>query len=87
MPTIELFGSARLIAGARTVPVSASTVGEALAELAQVHPKLVGAVLEPDGRPTPAYAVNLNGMRFVQALDERLHDSDELLIISSLSGG
>ena len=87
MPTIELFGNARLIAGTRSVPVSPGTVGQALTELAQAHPNLVGSVLQADGTLTLAYALNLNGLRFVHDPDEPLTDSDELLIISRLSGG
>jgi len=87
LPTIELFGNARLIAGARSVSVTARTVGAALYQLAQAHPELVGSVLQDEGSLTAAYALNLNGTRFVQSSDEPLADADELLIISSLSGG
>ena len=87
MPRVELYGQARLLAGVRTVEAPGSTVGEALQALVRTHPSLAGAVLEPDGRPTPAYAVNLNGLRFCSDLSEPVSESDELLLISSIAGG
>jgi len=58
-----------------------------LRALARLHPKLVGAVLQEDGQLTPAYAVNLNGLRFCSDLYEPISEKDELLVISSLAGG
>jgi sulfur-carrier protein len=87
MPTIELFGQARLLAGVKTVAVEGRTVGDALRALAMRRPQLVGTVLEEDGRPTAAYVVNLNGVRFCTNLNLAVSDEDELLLMSSLSGG
>ncbi|HEX6513323.1 MAG TPA: MoaD/ThiS family protein [Chloroflexota bacterium] len=87
MPVVELYGRARLLAGERSVEVAASTVGEAMAILASLHPELVGPVLEAGGAPTPAYTLNLNGTRFCTDPAEPLAASDELLLISSLAGG
>ncbi len=87
MPTVELYGQARLLAGTRSVTVEALSLGEALRRLARLHPELVGAVLEPGGRLTPAHTANLNGLRFCNDPDQPLGDSDEILIISSLAGG
>ncbi len=87
MPVVELFGQARVLAGVRSLCVEGKTVREVLLGLAQRCPELVGPVLEPDGHLTPAYMLNLNGTRFTSRLDEPLAGGDELLIISSLSGG
>jgi len=87
VPTVELFGQARLLAGRRVVPVEAQTVGAALCELARQFPRLVGPVLEPDGRPTSAYALNLSGRLFTTDLGQALGAREQLLLLSSLSGG
>lgn len=87
MPVVELFGQARLVAGVKTVVVEGATVGEALRALARRCPELVGVALEADGRPTAAYTVNLNGLRFCTDLNQAVSDDDELLLISSLAGG
>lgn len=87
MPSIELFGQARLVAGVKTVAVQGTTIGEALKAVAQRCPELVGVALEADGRPTAAYTVNLNGLRFCTDLDQAVGDEDEMLLISSLAGG
>ena len=87
MPTVELFGQARLLAGASTARVPGETIGQALQALAKLHPQLVGAVLNADGQPTSAYAINVNGLRFCSNLHQPVSEGDELLLISSLSGG
>jgi molybdopterin converting factor small subunit len=87
VPTVELYGQARLLAGVRSVQVPDETIGQALRTLAGLHPQLVGSVLDENGRPTPAYAVNLNGLRFCSNLAEPVSEADELLLISSLAGG
>jgi len=87
VPTVELYGQARLLAGTRSVVVAGETVGEVLRALARRHPTLVGAVLELGGQPTPAYAVNLNGLHFCRDLAHPIAEADALLLISSLAGG
>jgi len=84
---VELYGQARLLAGTRSVMVDSSTLGEALRALMDVHPELVGPVLQENGQLTPAYTANLNGLRFCSDPAEPLSGSDEVLIISSLAGG
>ncbi|MFI5266005.1 MAG: molybdopterin synthase sulfur carrier subunit, partial [Chloroflexota bacterium] len=73
--------------GMRSVTVPGHTVVHALRALARLHPKLIGAVLDEDGQPTPAYAVNLNGLRFCSDLAQPIAETDEILLISSLAGG
>lgn len=87
MPSIELFGHALILAGQRSLQTEATTIRDALSELASSYPQLVGPVLNSDGSPTPAYVLNLNGGRFTGNLNEALAKDDSLLLISSLSGG
>lgn len=87
MPSIELFGHARILAGKRSIQTDATNIRDALSELANGHPRLVGPVLNGDGSPTPAYVLNLNGTRFTGDLSEALAEDDTLLLFSSLSGG
>ena len=87
MPKVELYGSAQLLAGRRSLDIPGDTLGDTLRNLAAEVPALIGTVLEPDGQLTPAYIVNLNGLRFVRRLQEPVTASDEVLILSSLSGG
>ena len=84
---MELYGQARLLAGARSLIVESKTLGEALRALMDVHPELIGPVLQEDGQLTPAYMANLNGLHFCSDPAEPLSSSDEVLIISSLAGG
>ncbi|MFI5269602.1 MAG: molybdopterin synthase sulfur carrier subunit [Chloroflexota bacterium] len=87
MPVVELYGRARLLAGVRSVRVPGETIGQALHSLARLHPELVGPVLDEAGGLTTAYALNLNGLRFCSDLAEPIRGDDQLLLISSLSGG
>ena len=89
--TVELFGSARLATGKRTVAVTIprrALRSEVAQALAQVCPELRSVVVSEDGSDlAPSYTFNLNGRQFVA--DERvtLADGDTLLLFSSLSGG
>lgn len=87
MPRVELFASARLIAGFHFLEVPEATIAEVLAALAAQCPALIGSVLDATGRPTVAYSLNLNGVQFVADLSTRLMADDTLLLMSSLSGG
>lgn len=84
---MELFGQARLVARQRWFELPGATIAEVLRHLAGACPRLVGPVLQPDGRPTAAYTVNINGTRFTSSLEQELASNDEILILSSLSGG
>ena len=84
---VELFGRARILAGQAVLEVPGSSLTDVLATLADLHPELVGPVLEANGGLTPAYTINLNGTRFVRAPDTPLAEADHVLVISSLSGG
>ena len=77
---IRLFARQREIAGAREVAVeipSGSTIEDAWAALADLHPALA------DGRPYVRFARNGE----YAAAEEPLHDGDEVACIPPVSGG
>jgi molybdenum cofactor guanylyltransferase len=84
--TIELFGVPRLRAGISRLSVEAATLGDALLALGRAAPGLVGTVLDA-GRLNPAYAVNLNGDRFITDTSTPLSHGDSLLLLAIDVGG
>ena len=74
-----------LAGGAREIAVVGGTVGEALRHLERTYPKLLGWVLDDQGRVREHVAVFLDG--------ERVHDqvalaeADRLEIVGAVSGG
>jgi molybdopterin converting factor small subunit len=88
---VELFGTPRLRAGCREVPlhlpsrVHRSQVVEALA---QACPALVGTALREDLTDLQAgYVFNHNGLAFLEGAEFILRPGDSLLLISSQAGG
>jgi molybdopterin-guanine dinucleotide biosynthesis protein A len=84
--TIELFGVPRLRAGVSCLSVEAATLGDALLALGHAAPALAGTVLD-GGKLNPAYAVSLNGERFVNDESTPLSDGDSLLLLAVDVGG
>lgn len=87
-PTIqvELFGMARRRAGRSRFVSTATTIGEALAELAQVCPGMADLFLA-DGRLSPRYLVSIDGGPFLIDLTRPLKSGDRLLLLSADAGG
>ena len=83
---VELFGVARLRAGAAGVMVRGAELGEALADLGTVCPALEGPVVVA-GLLRPSFAVNINGDRFVTDPATRLEDGDSLIVLDLDAGG
>ena len=75
--------------GAREVPLEASTLREALAELVRVHPALAERLRDEHGklRPHLALFVNENDARLLGWEDAKLKDGDIVHVIPALSGG
>ena len=75
--------------GADEIPVTASTVREALAALRLEHPRLVGELLaEPEKvNPYINLYVGEDDIRSLGGLDARLREGDELIILPALAGG
>jgi sulfur-carrier protein len=86
MIAIELYGVARLRAATDLVRVEASSIGQALRELARVCPALEGSVLDR-GTIGPVYRLSLNSDRFVSDPETPLDDGDVLLLVSADAGG
>jgi len=86
MITFELFGVPRLRAGVRRVDCLGTTIGEALQALALACPALAGSVVVGP-RVHPAYALSLNGERFVTDPTVPLGPGDVLLLLSADVGG
>ena len=89
--TVELFGSARLATGRRTVTVTLpnrALRSEVACALAHECPDLRGVAVTEDGSDlAPSYTFNLNGHSFVSNEPVSLADGDTLLLFSSLAGG
>ena len=83
---VELFGVPRLRAGLAELIVEGFSLGDALTAVATACPPLEGTVLR-GGRPLPAYAVNLNGDRFVTDPSTRLSEGDTLIVLDLDMGG
>ena len=86
MIEIEFYGVPRLRAGTNRLRLEASSVGQALRELAVACPGLRESVL-PDGRIQPAYKLSLNGECFVSDPQTPLSEGDVLLLLSADVGG
>ena len=76
----------RLRAGLAELIVEGFSLGDALTAVATACPTLEGTVLR-GGRPLPAYAVNLNGDRFVTDPSTRLLEGDSLIVLDLDMGG
>jgi photosystem II stability/assembly factor-like uncharacterized protein/sulfur carrier protein ThiS len=86
MAVVRLRPPLRALAGGdREVSVSGTTVAEALRDLERTHPKLVGWVLDDQGRIREHVAVFLGGER-VRG-EAGLDEADRLEIVGAVSGG
>ena len=89
--TVELFGSARLLAGRREATIVAPdycSIRELASALAAAVPSLVGDVVREDGTGLEgSYVFNLNGVRFLEEDAVALSPGDRLLLFSSQAGG
>ena len=88
---VELFGNARLLAGRKLVRLNVADdcgLGGIAGEIGRRHPALVGTVVREDlSGFLESYAVNLNGVEFIDDHHERLSEGDSLLVFSSQAGG
>jgi len=75
--------------GADEVPVEGATVGEVLQNLCQRFPELQKRLFREDGQLNRFVNIYVNNedMRFLQELNTKLTDRDEVSIIQSVSGG
>jgi molybdopterin-guanine dinucleotide biosynthesis protein A len=89
--SVELFGSAQLLAKTRTVSVSVpapATVADALMALSIRLPVLAGRVIDTERRRlSSGYACNINGRDFVRDPGATIRPGDKLLILAADAGG
>jgi len=75
--TVELFGTAQLLAKAKMVSLTLppeATLARVLSSLAETLPMLVGRVIAPEGnRLASGFACNINGLAFVRDPAARIH--------------
>ena len=89
--TVELFGTARLLA--KTAKISLvlppqAVLSSAFVALAGQLPVLVGPVIVPDrSKLTRGYACNINGLDFVRDPGFMINPGDSIIIISNDAGG
>jgi molybdopterin-guanine dinucleotide biosynthesis protein A len=89
--TVELFGTAQLLAKAKTVSLSLpaeATLSRVLSSLAEKLPMLVGRVIAPErNRLSSGFACNINGLAFVHDPSAKIAAGDRILILSADAGG
>lgn len=89
--TVELFGTARLLAKTKEVSLSLpqeATLSHVLSALAEQAPVLVGRVINRDrGSLVSGYTCNINGLDFVRAPSAKIHSGDKIFILSADAGG
>jgi molybdopterin converting factor small subunit len=83
---VELYETARRLAGVAQVDVEARTLGEALREVARRHPALLGPVIDGD-RPARLWRASVGGRAFVEDPGTPLADGDAVILVSALAGG
>jgi molybdopterin converting factor small subunit len=89
--TVELFGTAQLLAKAKTVSLSLppeATLARVLSSLAEKLPMLVGRVITLEGtRLASGFACNINGLAFIRDPSAKIASGDRILIVSADAGG
>lgn len=89
--TVELFGSAQLLARTKTVSLTLPpepTLARVLSALAETLPMLVGRVVAPErNRLASGFACNINGLAFVRDPGAKIASGDRILILSADAGG
>lgn len=75
--------------GERTIDVDATTIGDALAHVFDVHPALRGYVVDEHGAIRHHLALFVDGtaLRDKRALDRAIGPQSEIWVMQALSGG
>jgi hypothetical protein len=84
--TVELFGTARHLAGMAKVIAHGSTISELLRSVEHTCPRLEGLVT-PLGALSRRFLVSIDGNRFVSDLAEPMPVGSRLLILGADAGG
>ena len=75
--------------GARTIPATGRTLGEAVADVAARYPALAPRLRDADGKPYPFVNFYLNDqdVRFSGGFATPVQDGDEVTVIPAIAGG
>jgi molybdopterin converting factor small subunit len=84
--TVELFGTARHLAGVATVTVQGRAIADLLRAVERTCARLEGLVM-PDGALSRRFLVSIDGERFVSDLAEPMPPGARLLILGADAGG
>lgn len=90
---IEFLGLARLVTGEREISLDVeegTTYRNLVRLLADKYPQMIGQVIRPDRATLQEPNIfNLNARRMIQAkhMDEALHGSDRIILMSMSAGG
>jgi molybdopterin converting factor small subunit len=84
--TVELFGTARHLAGVATVDTHGRTIADVLRSVERICPRLEG-VITPAGSLSRRFLISLDGERFLNDLSEPMPAGSRLLILGADSGG
>lgn len=84
--TVELFGTARHLAGAATVTAQGRTVTDLLRSVERTCPRLGGLVMV-DGSLSRRFLVSIDGNHFVSDLLQQVPSGSRLLIFGADAGG
>lgn len=79
----------RFTGGAEEVHSDAATVGAVVADLESRHPGIRERLCDEEGRVRRFVNLYVNGddIRFLDSLDTRVKDGDELAIVPAIAGG
>lgn len=79
----------RFTGGAEEVQSDAATVGAVVADLESRHPGIRERLCDEEGRVRRFVNLYVNGddIRFLDSLDTRVKDGDELAIVPAIAGG
>lgn len=88
---VELFGTARIACGCRSVEVrlpASASISDITAAISEACPQLVGVAIHTNRNGLlESYILNLNGIAFVDESGVALQPGDTLLLFSSQAGG
>ena len=75
--------------GADEVPASGATVAQIVADMESRYPGIKERLCEADGRVRRFVNIYLNGndIRFLEQLDSKVKDGDDISIVPAIAGG
>ena len=79
----------KLTAESETVTAEGGTIGAILASLDSTYPGLIERICDEQGRVRRFVNLYVNGddIRFLQQLETKLKDGDEISIVPAIAGG